>query len=73
MSENFLVKTIDSVYEVKKTVWNKCANFSNDTRLIGNPFLSFEFFSALEDSGSVGSKTGWIPYHLILEKNHKIY
>ncbi|WP_395022801.1 GNAT family N-acetyltransferase [Dongia sp.] len=31
-----------------------------------NPFLRHAFLKALEDSGSVGRKTGWLPQHLIL-------
>ena len=32
----------------------------------GNPFVSAEFLAALEDSGSVGPKTGWYPQHAAL-------
>src|ERR1700716_3067084 len=32
-----------------------------------NPFISHEFLSALEDSGSVGGRTGWQPRHLLAE------
>ncbi len=32
-----------------------------------NPFLSFDFLSALEESGCVGRKTGWQPHHMRLE------
>ncbi len=32
-----------------------------------NPFLSFNFLSALEESGCVGRKTGWQPHHIRLE------
>ncbi len=30
-----------------------------------NPFISYEFLSALEDSGSVGGRTGWRPLHIV--------
>ena len=32
-----------------------------------NPFISHEFLSALEASGSVGGRTGWQPRHLLAE------
>ncbi len=32
----------------------------------GNPFVSYEFLSALEDSGSATSDTGWMPQHIAL-------
>jgi predicted N-acyltransferase len=31
-----------------------------------NPFISYAFLSALEDSGSVGSRTGWQTQHLVV-------
>ena len=30
-----------------------------------NPFISHAFLSALEESGSVGGRTGWTPLHLV--------
>lgn len=35
----------------------------------GNPFLSHAFLSSLEDSGCVGTGTGWEPAHLVAEAN----
>jgi uncharacterized protein len=32
-----------------------------------NPFVSHEFLSSLEESGSVGGRTGWQPRHLLAE------
>ena len=32
-----------------------------------NPFLSYAFLSALEDSGCVGAAAGWAPAHAVLE------
>lgn len=32
-----------------------------------NPFVSHEFLSSLEESGSVGARTGWQPRHLLAE------
>lgn len=32
-----------------------------------NPFLSYAYLSALEDSGCVSEETGWLPCHLRLE------
>ena len=32
-----------------------------------NPFVSHAFLSALEDSGCVGPRVGWLPQHLVLE------
>jgi len=34
----------------------------------GNPFVSHAFLSALEDSGSVGSRSGWDPAPLVVKR-----
>ncbi|MEN4909908.1 GNAT family N-acetyltransferase [Rahnella bonaserana] len=36
------------------------------------PFLSYAFLSALEDSGSLGPRSGWRPQHLTWQENGKI-
>lgn len=36
-------------------------------RNVTTPFNSFEFLSALEDSGSIGKHTGWLPEYLLFE------
>jgi predicted N-acyltransferase len=39
--------------------WDACAGEDN-------PFVSHEFLSALEDSGSANKRTGWLPQHAAL-------
>jgi len=46
--------------EIDAAAWDALAG---DT----NPFLSFGFLSALEESGSAVPETGWLPRHLVLE------
>ena len=41
---------------------------SSDQDLSFNPFLSHRFLSALEASKSVGSRTGWQPHHLLVQR-----
>ena len=36
------------------------------------PLMHFEFFKALEDSGSIAVETGWQPHHLTLSTHDKI-
>ena len=38
----------------------------------GNPFVSHAFLSALEDSGSVGEGTGWLPAPLVIEEGGRL-
>ncbi|MBH68351.1 MAG: GNAT family N-acetyltransferase [Rhodospirillaceae bacterium] len=54
------LRLIGSINEVSKDQWDSCAGEEN-------PFLSHDFLSILEDSGSVCAKTGWLPQHLVYE------
>ncbi|HVZ08445.1 GNAT family N-acetyltransferase [Rhodopila sp.] len=48
-----------SIAEIDPADWDACAG-------TGNPFVSHAFLSALEDSGSAGRRTGWLPQHMVL-------
>ena len=50
--------SISSLKEISKSEWDACAGDEN-------PFLSYNFLSSLEDSGSVNPETGWLPQHII--------
>lgn len=54
------IKTITDIHEIGQDQWDKCAGTDN-------PFVSFAFLSAMEDSGSTTAQTGWQPFHLVLE------
>lgn len=43
--------------DVGQEAWDACAGQDN-------PFISYAFLSALEDSGSIGEGTGWYPRYL---------
>ena len=58
-ADNFFF--IDSINKVNINDWNSCVG-------LDHPFTRFEFLSALENSQSVNSKSGWKPCHCI-EKN----
>lgn len=62
-------RVIESINEVSETDWNGCATSEEDGL---NPFCSHGFLSALEESGCVSAKSGWLPQHIILENNDKI-
>lgn len=48
-----------SIDEIDAALWDRCAGDDN-------PFLSHDFFLALEESGSVGARTGWLPRYAAL-------
>jgi len=50
----------DGVAAIPAAEWDACAGTAN-------PFVSHAFLKALEDSGSVGQRTGWQPIPLIVD------
>ncbi|WP_299423727.1 GNAT family N-acetyltransferase [uncultured Shimia sp.] len=54
-----------SLDSIPATDWDACADPSpSETGRAENPFVTHRFLRALEESGSVGSGTGWLPRHL---------
>ncbi len=47
------------IADIPAPAWDTCAGGDN-------PFVSHAFLSALEDSGSAGARTGWLPQHAVL-------
>jgi len=56
---------IASISDIQATDWD-ALNSDN------NPFTSYAFLSALEETGCVGGTTGWLPRYLILKIDGKI-
>ena len=48
-----------TIAEIPAADWDACAG-------VGNPFVGHAFLSAVEDSGSAGPRTGWLPRHAAL-------
>jgi predicted N-acyltransferase len=48
-----------AIGELAARDWDMCAGD-------GNPFVSHAFLAAVEDSGSAGKRTGWLPQHAAL-------
>ncbi|MFZ5669940.1 MAG: GNAT family N-acetyltransferase [Pseudomonadota bacterium] len=48
------------IADIGRDAWDACAGG-------GNPFVSFDFLDALEESGCAGDRTGWAPHHLTVE------
>jgi predicted N-acyltransferase len=71
----FSIKVATSLKAVPAPAWNVCAQSApanapargSDRPETYNPFVAHEFLSALEDSGSVGGRTGWTPVHVLVE------
>ncbi len=63
-AEQAIIKVMQALDEVDAAEWDACANPAGEPY---NPFVSHAFLSALEESGSATRRTGWMPYHLLLE------
>ena len=58
------VRILPGAAEIGAKAWNACAN--PDGRPDPHPFTTYEFFAALEESGSASARAGWQPAHLVL-------
>jgi uncharacterized protein len=58
-------RIVHSIADVPAAAWNACANPGG--AIADNPFLDHAFLYALEASGSATARTGWQPFHVVLE------
>ncbi|WP_419952851.1 GNAT family N-acetyltransferase [Methylobacterium sp.] len=69
------VRAITGLAQIPAAQWDACAT-SPETLSAGdethNPFVSHAFLSALEDSGCVSRKTGWLPLHVAVEREGEL-
>ncbi len=59
-----MLKSLATVLDVKKADWDRLANPPGAEF---NPFVTHDFFRALEQSGSATHRTGWAGRHLVLQ------
>ena len=60
MSDAVTARAVNAIADIDGDVWDACAGPEN-------PFVSYAFLSALEESGCVNAQTGWAPYHVVIE------
>jgi len=68
----FTVRIARDIAKVDAARWDACANPPGlDAAAAGgerfNPFITHAFLLALEQSGSVGGRSGWTPMHVLIE------
>jgi uncharacterized protein len=64
------ISAVGAIGEIGAAEWDGCANppsiiDNSDQKAAYNPFISYNFLSALEESNSVGGRTGWEPRHIL--------
>ena len=76
MTSPFKIRIAPTIREIDAGQWDACANPDADSPSQAqvapeeerfNPFISHAFLAALEDSGSVGRGSGWLPAHVLVE------
>jgi predicted N-acyltransferase len=58
------VRVHTAIADIGKTCWDALAGHA---AYGGDPFISYDFLQALEESGCFGPSTGWTPCHLSVE------
>jgi uncharacterized protein len=84
MNSTLKTRIVSSMSEIDAAQWDQCANpepygAQNDPGAAAdlqgerfNPFITHAFLAALESSGSVGPKTGWMSAHVVVESNGQL-
>src|SRR5438309_300269 len=69
MSTEITLRVVNAINDVTPAAWDACANPAPVPGAAPdyNPFISHDFLSALELSGSVRNRSGWQPMHLLAE------
>ena len=66
------ISAVQSIDEIGQPDWDACA-CPEDARLRPiDPFTTYRFLKALEDSGSVGQGTGWVPQYITVHIDGKL-
>lgn len=58
--EPIAVRILEQIDAIAEDEWDACAGSDN-------PFVCYRFLHALEESGSVDERSGWVPQHLAIE------
>ena len=66
----FSARLAGRAFDIGRTAWNACANPQGAAS--PHPFTRYEFFDAVEGSGSATARTGWRPLHLVVERGGEI-
>ena len=69
MSVRTAVSLSPAIADVGREAWDACGAAPEYG---ANPFTSYDFLLALEESGCVGGRTGWAPAHLSVEDDRGV-
>jgi predicted N-acyltransferase len=66
------VEIIGSLSAINAQDWDACADPDPTSDRPLDPFTTYRFLRALEDSGSVGDGTGWQPLYMVARDQKQI-
>ena len=67
------ITTHERLSDIGQAAWDACAcPEAGDGGRPGDPFTTYRFLAALEDSGSVGAGSGWRPIYLSAEQKGEV-
>ena len=66
------ISTHASLEAIDPAQWDACACPEAETGRASDPFTTYRFLKALEDSGSVGGGTGWDPHYLTARQDGEL-
>jgi len=61
----------ENINEIGEKNWEKCAKNKIGT-ISSDPFTTYRFLELLEDSGSVGKNSGWLPRYLVAKVDGEV-
>ena len=65
MSNELAIKIVRKVSAVPRETWDGLLGS-------GSPFMKWDWLDSFEQTGCVNEETGWLPHHLVVEKDGKI-
>ncbi|MCV6825888.1 MULTISPECIES: GNAT family N-acetyltransferase [Halocynthiibacter] len=73
MSASFEIRVHTSFENIDPSEWDSCAgSSSSESERAVDPFTTYRFLKALEDSGSIGPGTGWQAQYLTVHKGDEM-
>ena len=61
----------ENINEIGEKNWEKCAK-NKIGKISFDPFTTYRFLELLEDSGSVGKNSGWLPRYLVAKVDSEV-
>jgi predicted N-acyltransferase len=82
-SAEAVIQVVPAIAEIGRARWDACANpgwpgdmplaaAGDGERSAYNPFIAYDFLQALEQSGTVGRRPGWVPQHLSIIEGEEV-